>query len=139
MIHNPARMNSANWPGPDRGVVLQSLGDAVEGSLDLVAVYGATSFDLFHVGDELSDSFDDREDLIGRLTSLAEETRRDFVRHGLFSGLRPTHERVEYKTREVDGRKLLQVYCGGRGMLLFVSPDEPEEPLVRTAMGLLSV
>ena len=23
-------MNSANWPGPDRGVVLQSLGDEVE-------------------------------------------------------------------------------------------------------------
>jgi hypothetical protein len=111
----------------------------VEGSLDLVAVYGATSFDLFHVGDVLSESFDDRADLEQRLASLAEEMRQDFVRHGLFAGLRPTHARVEYKTREMAEKKLLQVYCGGRGMLLLVSPDEREERLVRTAMSLLSV
>jgi hypothetical protein len=132
-------MNSTNWPGPNRRVVLRSLDDTAEGSLDLVAVYGATSFDLFHVGDELSASFDDRGALLRRLTDLAEEARIEFVRQGLFSGLRPTQKRVEYKTRPVDGGKLLQVYCGGRGMLLLVSSDEPEKPLVRTMTGLLSV
>ena len=70
---------------------------------------------------------------------VAEETKRDFVRRGFLSGLRPVHDRVEYRSRRVGERKLLQVYCGGRGMLLFVDPDEPEKPLVRTMTELLSV
>ncbi|SFR42728.1 hypothetical protein SAMN04487947_1303 [Halogeometricum rufum] len=139
MIHNPAQMKSANWPGPDRNVAVKTLESVADESLDLVAVYGATAFDLFHVSDELSASYDDRTALVERLSDLAEEMRQDFVRHGLFAGLRPTHERVEYKSGTLDGRKLLQVYCGGRGMLLVVSTDEDEEPLVRAVMGLLSV
>lgn len=139
MIHNPAQMNSANWPGPDRNVAVKTLRSVADDRLDLVAVYGATSFDLLHVSDDLSASYDDRESLVGRISDLAEETRRDFVRHGLFAGLRPTHDRVEYKSGTLDGRKLLQVYCGGRGMLLLVDTEEPEEPLVRAVMGLLSV
>jgi predicted methyltransferase len=139
MIHNPARMNSANWPGPDRNVVLDALRSTAEESVDLVAVYGATAFDVFHVSDDLSASFDDRSTLSERLTELAEEMRRDFVRHGLFSGLRPTQDRVEYKTGELRGRKIVQVYVGGKGMVLVVDPSEEVEPLVKTVVSLLSV
>ena len=112
--------------------------DAETGA-ELVAVYGATSFDLFHVSDALSASYDDRTSLTATISELAEEMREEFVRYGLFAGLRPTQKRVEYKSGTLDGRKLLQVYCGGRGMLLLVDTDEPEEPLVRAVMGLLSV
>ncbi|MDS0293336.1 hypothetical protein [Halogeometricum luteum] len=132
-------MKSANWPGPNRDVAMGTLREAADEPLDLVAVYGATSFDLFHVSDALSESCNDRASLVEIITELAEEMREEFVRHGLFSGLRPTQKRVEYKSSMLNGRKLLQVYCGGRGMVLLVHPDQREEPLVRAAMELLGV
>ncbi|WP_089879510.1 hypothetical protein [Halogeometricum limi] len=132
-------MKSANWPGPNRNVAVETFERVADEPLDLIAVYGATAFDLFHVSDELSSSYDDSGELTETISELAEEMRQDFVRHGLFAGLRPTQDRVEYKSGTLDGRKLLQVYCGGRGMLLVADPDEPEEPLVRAAMSLLSV
>ena len=139
MIGNPAQMKSANWPGPNRDVAMGTLRGAADEPLDLVAVYGATAFDLFHVSDALSASYGDRATLCATISELAEEMREEFVRHGLFAGLRPTQNRVEYKSGTLDGRKLLQVYCGGRGMVLLVHPDQPEKPLVRAAIELLSV
>lgn len=139
MIRNPAQMKSANWPGPNRDVAMETLRRAADEPIDLVAVYGATSFDLFHVSDALSASYDDRASLIATISDLAGEMREEFVRHGLFAGLRPTQKQVEYKSGTLDGRKLLKVYCGGRGMVLLVHSDQQAEPLVRAAMELLGV
>ena len=137
MILNPARAPSGKGPGPDNDVVLRTLERTAEGSLELVAVYGATSFDLFHVGDALGEALGADERLPDHIAALAQESRSEFVEHGLFAGMRPTGAQVDYRTEERDGLRFLYVYYGGRGMLLAIDPDEPIPPLVRTAAGLL--
>ncbi|AFK18788.2 hypothetical protein E6P09_08390 [Haloferax mediterranei ATCC 33500] len=130
-------MASVNGPGPDSDVAMDAIRETAEGAVSLVAVYGATAFDLFHVGETVREAFGSRDELVAHLSSLAEETRREFMERGLFSGLSPVQNSVEYRFEERDDYGVLQVYCGGRGMLLFVEPDEPVEPLVRTASQLL--
>lgn len=137
MIIDPARMISVNGPGPNSDVAMDAIRETAEGAVSLVAVYGATAFDLFHVGESVRESFGSRDELVSHLSTLAEETRREFMERGLFSGLSPVQNSVEYRFEERDGHGVLQVYCGGRGMLLFVDADEPVEPLVRTASKLL--
>lgn len=137
MIIDPARMVSVNGPGPNSDVAMDAIRGTAEGAVALVAVYGATAFDLFHVGEAVRESFGSRAELVAHLGDLAEETRREFMERGLFSGLSPVQNSVEYRFQERDAHGVLQVYCGGRGMLLFVDSDEPVEPLVRTASKLL--
>ncbi|ELZ85671.1 hypothetical protein C453_07638 [Haloferax elongans ATCC BAA-1513] len=137
MIIDPARMASVNGPGPDSDVAMDAINETAQGDVSLVAIYGATSFNLFHVGEAVRQSFGSKPELIDHLSELAEETRREFMERGLFSGLSPVQNSVEYQFDEEDSHGVLQVYCGGRGMLLFVDPDEEVEPLVRTASQLL--
>lgn len=139
MIIDPSRMASVNGPGPDSEVAMEALRGTAKGAVSLVAVYGATAFDLFHVGETVREDFRSRDELVAHLSSLAEETRREFMERGLFSGLSPVQNSVEYRFEERDGYGVLQVYCGGRGMLLFVDPDESVEPLVKTASDRKSV
>lgn len=138
MIIDPARMASVNTPGPRSEFVMNAVQGTSKGDVSLVAVYGATAFDLFHVGRSVRAAFESRSDLMSHLSDLAEETRREFMERGLFSGLSPVQNSVEYQLQETDDDyAVLQVYCGGRGMLLFVEHDEPVEPLVKTASHLL--
>ncbi|KAB1189283.1 MULTISPECIES: hypothetical protein [Haloferax] len=130
-------MAAVNGPGPKSDVALDAIRETAEGAVSLVAVYGATAFDLFHVGEPVRESFGSRDELVAHLGDLAKETRREFMERGLFSGLSPVQNSVEYQFERQDGRGVLQVYCGGRGMLLFVDTDEPVEPLVRTASHIL--
>lgn len=136
MILNPGRLVPVNGPGPNSDVAMDALRDTADGTVSLVAVYGATAFDLFHVGPSVREAFESRAELVSHLNDIAEETRQEFMQHGLFSGLTPVQNDVEYRFEEREERGVLQVYCGGRGMLLFVEPDEPVEPLVRTASQL---
>ncbi len=139
MILTPSRLSGANDPTPNSEVVLLTLRQVSDRPLGLVAVFGATSFDVFHVDDRVVDSFETRDDLREHITDLAEETRREFVEHGLFTGLDPARgpDRVEYRTREYGEGQLVQVFVGGRGMLFAVAPDEEEEPLAEAAAQLL--
>jgi hypothetical protein len=130
-------MASVNGPGPKSDVAMKAIRGTAKGAVSLVAIYGATAFDLFHVGETVRESVGSRRELITHLSSLAEETRREFMERGLFSGLSPVQNSVEYRFQERGDCGILQVYCGGRGMLLFVDCDEPVEPLVRTASKLL--
>ena len=139
MILTPTRLAGANDPAPNSEVVLSTLREVSDRPLGLVAVFGATSFDVFYVDDRIVDSFETRSDLGEHISELAEETRREFVEHGLFTGLDPSrgHDRVEYRTREYGEGRLVQVFVGGRGMLFAVSPDETVEPLAEAAAQLL--
>ncbi|WP_410766243.1 hypothetical protein [Haloferax sp. DFSO60] len=130
-------MASVNTPGPRSEFVMNAIQETSKGDVPLVAVYGATSFDLFHVGESVRTAFESRSDLVSHLSDLAEETRREFMERGLFSGLSPVQNSVEYRFEDEGDYAVLQVYCGGRGMLLFVEDDEPAEPLVKTASHLL--
>ncbi|WP_416839951.1 hypothetical protein [Haloferax sp. DFSO52] len=130
-------MTSVNGPGPNSDVAMGAIQKTAEGAVPLVAVYGATAFDLFHVGEAVRKSFGSRDELVAHLGDLAEETRREFMERGLFSGLSPVQNSVEFRFEERADHGVLQVYCGGRGMLLFTALDEPVEPLVRTASKLL--
>lgn len=137
MILTPTRMSDPNWPNPDRNVVNDSLRGAAEGDVSLIAMYTATSFDLFHVGDAYRESFDDWEHLRAHIGRLAQDARSEFFEHDLFSGMRPVHDRVEYRTKDREDGKCVQILCGGVGMLLIVEADEPEEELVQRATRLL--
>ncbi|KAB1198895.1 MULTISPECIES: hypothetical protein [Haloferax] len=130
-------MVSVNGPGPNSDVAMEAIRETAEGAVSLVAVYGATAFDLFHVGEAVRKSFGSRDELVAQLGTLAEETRREFMERGLFSGMSPVKNSVEFRFEKSEDYGILQVYCGGRGMLLFVDTDEPVEPLVRTASKLL--
>ena len=139
MILTPSRLSGANDPAPNSEVVLSTLSDVDGRPPELVAVFGATSFDVFHVADRVVDSFDTRNELRKHISELAEETRREFVEHGLFTGLSPARDpgRVEYRSREYGDDRLVQVFVGGRGMLFVVAADAPVEPLAETAAQLL--
>ena len=139
MILTPSRLSGANDPAPNSEVVLSALSDAHGRPPELVAVFGATSFDVFHVADRIVDSFDTRAELGEHIAELAEETRREFVEHGLFTGLSPARDpsRVEYRSREYGDGQLVQVFVGGRGMLFVVDADAPAESLAETAAQLL--
>ena len=139
MILTPSRLAGANDPAPNGEVVLSALSDVDGHTPGLVAVFGATSFDVFHVADRIVDSFDDRAELRGHIAELAEETRREFVEHGLFTGLSPTRDpsRVEYRSREYGDGRLVQVFVGGRGMLFAVEEGASVESLAETAAQLL--
>ncbi len=138
MILNPSRMADPNGPTPDRDLVVDTLEGKAQTDLSLIAVYGATSFDIFHVGDPFRESFDDEAALQAHFSDLADEMRTEFFEHGLFAGLRPTHQQVEYRTRPHGDERLLQVYCGGRGMVVVLDAEEPVKPLVHAACQLLA-
>lgn len=127
-----------NGPLPDSDVVLSTLRQRSEAEIAFVAVYGATSFDVFYVGDAIREAFDDRDDFRSYISGLAQKARDEFVERGLFAGLRPVGDRIEFRVDEHDGLQFVHVFCGGRGMLLAVDPDEPVKPLVSVAAGLLS-
>ena len=139
MILTPSRLSGANDPAPNSDVVLSALSDSGGRPPGLVAVFGATSFDVFHVADRIVDSFETQVELREHIAELAEETRREFVEHGLFTGLNPIRDpsQVEYRSRACDGGRLVQVFVGGRGMLFVVGSDTPVEPLAETAARLL--
>ena len=139
MILTPSRLSGANHPVPNSEAVRSARGDADGRPPGLVAVFGATSFDVFHVADRIVGSFDTRAELGEHIAELAEETRREFVEHGLFTGLDPARDpsRVEYRSREYGDGRLVQVFVGGRGMLFAVDADAPVEPLAETAAQLL--
>ena len=139
MILTPSRLSGANDPAPNSEVVLSTLSDVDGRPPGLVAMFGATSFDVFHVADRIVDSFDTRTELREHISGLAEETRREFVERGLFTGLSPVRDpgRVEYRSREYGDGRLVQVFVGGRGMLFVVDSDAPVEPLAETAAQLL--
>ncbi|MFB6130658.1 MAG: hypothetical protein ABEJ28_07555 [Salinigranum sp.] len=130
-------MANPNGPVPSKRIVEETMEGTAERSLSLVATFTATSFDLFHVGDDYRESFEDEAELRAGLAELAEDVRSEFVERGLFAGMRPVYEHVEYRTESTGERKSLQIFCGGVGMLLLVEPDEPVEPLVQQAARLL--
>lgn len=139
MILTPSRLSGANYPVPNSEAVLSALSDADGRPPGLVAVFGATSFDVFHVADRIVDSFDTRAELGEHIDELAAETRREFVEHGLFAGMSPARNpgRAEYLSREYCDGRLVRVFVGGRGMLVAVDADAPVEPLAETAAQLL--
>jgi hypothetical protein len=135
---DPSRMASPNGPPPRRDAVVDSLVETCSTEPSLVAVFGATSFDVFHVGSEFKQSFEGDANFREHIAELAAEARTEFFEHDLFAGLRPTHERIEYQTRSYGNERLLQVYCGGRGMLLVVDTDQSVKPLVQASCELLA-
>ena len=139
VILSPARLSGANDPAPNSDVVLSTLRGVSDGPLGLVAVFGATSFDVFHVDDVMVDSFEDRDAVRAHISELAQETRRQFVEHGLLTGLNPTQgpNQVRYRTREYRDGQLVEVFVGGRGMLVAAVAEEPVEPLATAAAQLL--
>ena len=138
MIIDPVRMAAPNGPTPSHPVVMDALSEVTDSDLELVAMFGATSFDIFHVGDAFGDRFEDAAALRRHLTSIGEDLRSEFFQRDLFGGLRPTGDRVEYTTKEQGGVVFVQVFCGRRGMLLAVDADGPIPPLVDAASKLLA-
>lgn len=137
MILSPTRMANPNGPIPDRDVVNESIRGTSEGDVSLIAMFTSTSFDLFHIGDDYRESFEDWTELRGSIGSLAEDARSEFVEHDLFAGMRPVHEHLDFRTKDHEDRVCVQIFCGGVGMLLIVEPDEAAEPLVQCAARLI--
>ncbi|MGM0591330.1 MAG: hypothetical protein ACQETI_06825 [Halobacteriota archaeon] len=137
MMINPASTSRATQPGPNRTVVLDELDGVVDGQLDVVAVFGPTAFDVFHLSRSVRESFGSDEEMTECLTTLANETRCEFMKHGLFAGLRPVPRKMEYKVTDYLERKLIRVYAGGRGMLVAVGREEEKRPVIKAAYELL--
>jgi len=138
MIIDPVKMATPNGPTPSHPVVMDALSDATDSDLALVAMFGATSFDIFHVGDAFGERFEDGAALRQHLTSIAQDLRSEFFQRDLFGGLRPTGDRVEYTTKEQGDVMFVEVFCGRRGMLLGVDADASVPPLVDAASKLLA-
>jgi len=130
-------MTSPNGPTPSHPVVMDTLTEATEAELELVAMFGATSFDVFHVGDTFEEQFDDASDLRGHLASMAGELQSEFFERDLFEGLLPTDDRVKVTTVEGESVTYVEVFCDQRGMLLAVDPDASVPPLAEAASKLL--